>query len=268
MSILEKILTHKSEEVDERKTRVPIRVLEQSIYFERQPVSMRAALINPDKSGIITEIKRKSPSRGVINSDISVVKVSTGYARAGASAISVLTDTKFFGGSNEDLMSVRDVNECPILRKDFVIEEYQIVEARSIGADAILLIAAALEPSQIKELCDFAHSLRLEVLLEVHDEKELEANLDAGADMIGVNNRNLKTFELNVDLSRKLAPAIPESFVKVSESGIESPDVILDLKAYGFRGFLIGQTFMQAADPELAALEFINQLNALERARK
>lgn len=268
MSILEEILMHKSREVDDRKALVPMRVLESSYYFERQPVSMRAALLDPDKSGIITEIKRKSPSRGVINSDISVVKVSTGYARAGASAISVLTDTKFFGGSNEDLMSVREFNECPILRKDFVIEEYQIVEAKSIGADAILLIAAALEPLQLKKLCDFAHSLRLEVLLEVHNEHELAANLDAGADMIGVNNRNLKTFELNVDLSRKLAPAIPDSMMKVSESGIESPDVILDLKKHGFRGFLIGQTFMQAENPELAAVEFISQLNALERARK
>ena len=268
MTILEDILMHKSREVDDRKVLVPFHVLEKSQYFERQPVSMRAALIHLEKSGIIAEIKRKSPSRGVINSEISVAKVSTGYARAGASAISVLTDTRFFGGSNEDLMSVRKMNECPILRKDFVIEEYQVVEAKSIGADAILLIAAALEPLQIKKLCDFAHSLGLEVLLEEHNEKELAANLDAGADMIGVNNRNLKTFELNVDLSRKMAPAIPDSMVKVSESGIESPDVILDLKKHGFRGFLIGQTFMQAENPELAAVDFISQLNALERARK
>ncbi|HWA36192.1 MAG TPA: indole-3-glycerol phosphate synthase TrpC [Cyclobacteriaceae bacterium] len=270
MTILEEILIHKKQEVAMRKVANPISELERSVSFGAPVISMRKHLLQADKSGIIAEIKRKSPSKGIINASISVAAVSTEYVRAGASAISVLTDNHFFGGSNDDLIAVRKLNACPILRKDFVVDEYQIIEAKSLGADAILLSAAALDPGQLKTLCAFAHSLGLEVLLEVHNESELKLNLDAGADLIGVNNRNLKTFELDVNISRTLAEKIPGSVVKVSESGIENPAVIMDLKNYGFRGFLIGQTFMQSGDPGKAAMQFIMELKNLEKgaARK
>src|SRR5258706_5843123 len=267
MSILDEILEHKRKEVDERKGLYPVKLLEQSIYFATPAVSLKKYLLRDDKSGIIAEIKRKSPSKGMINPHVAVERTSIGYMQAGASALSVLTDTQFFGGSNEDLTLARKFNFCPILRKDFVIDEYQIVEAKSIGADAILLIAAALQPKRIKELSRLAHSLHMEVLVEVHDEKELNDNLEGGADLIGVNNRNLRTFELNVEVSRKLSSLIPASIVKVSESGIETPEAILDLKNYGYRGFLIGQVFMQTGRPEKAAKEFIKELNRLKKTK-
>ena len=169
MNILDQILAHKETEVAERKSLYPVKLLEKSIFFPTQPVSLKKYLLREDKSGIIAEIKRKSPSKGVINPHVSIERTSIGYMQAGASALSVLTDQKFFGGSNDDLMIARKFNYCPILRKDFVIDEYQIVEAKSIGADAILLIAAALAPEKLASLCAFAHTLKLEVLMEVHD---------------------------------------------------------------------------------------------------
>jgi indole-3-glycerol phosphate synthase len=180
--------------------------------------------------------------------------------QAGASALSVLTDKIFFGGSSEDLTTARKFNFCPILRKDFTIDEYQIVEAKSIGADAILLIAAVLDSARLKALAAFAHSFGLEVLLEVHNEEELDKSLDAGADLIGVNNRDLKTFNLSIEVSKRLASRIPDSVVKVSESGIESVQAILDLKTHGYEGFLMGQNFMQHSRPEAACKEFIDDL--------
>src|SRR5688572_19192414 len=185
MNILDQIIEYKRKEVSERKELYPVKFLEQSIYFGTQPVSLKKYIQREDKSGIIAEIKRKSPSKGVINPHVSVERTSIGYMQAGASALSVLTDKQFFGGSNEDLTIARKYNFCPILRKDFTIDEYQIVEAKSIGADAILLIAAVLSSDQINKLTGFAHSLGLEVLLEVHDEEELKSNLETGADLIG-----------------------------------------------------------------------------------
>jgi len=260
MNILDEIIAYKKKEVADRKELYPVKLLEQSHYFATQPVSLKKYIQRDDLSGIIAEIKRKSPSKGVINPHVSVERTSMGYMQAGASALSVLTDTHFFGGSNDDLMTARKFNFCPILRKDFTIDEYQIVEAKSIGADAILLIAAALLPARVKELAAFAHSFGLEVLLEVHNEEELNANLDAQADLIGVNNRNLKTFELSVEISKQLAKRIPDTVVKVSESGIESVATILELKTYGYEGFLMGQNFMQHSRPEIAAKEFIHEL--------
>ena len=261
MNILDKIIDYKRVEVAERKDLYPTKLLEQSIFFESQPVSLRKYIKRPDKSGIIAEIKRKSPSKGVINAHVSVERTSIGYMQAGASALSVLTDGNFFGGSNLDLTTARKYNFCPILRKDFTIDTYQIIEAKSIGADAILLIAAALKSVELKSYTDFAHSLGLEVLLEVHNEEELKSSLDAGADLIGVNNRDLKTFELSIDVSKRLAEMIPSSAVKVSESGIESVQTIIDLKKFGYEGFLMGQNFMQHSRPEVACKEFIDSLN-------
>jgi indole-3-glycerol phosphate synthase len=261
MNILDKIIDYKRKEVSDRKELYPIKLLEQSIFFESQPVSLRKYIQREDKSGIIAEIKRKSPSKGVINAHVSVERTSIGYMQAGASALSVLTDGNFFGGSNQDLTTARKFNFCPVLRKDFTIDTYQILEAKSIGADAILLIAAALKSAELRSYSDFAHSLGLEVLLEVHNEAELNASLDAGADLIGVNNRDLKTFELSVEVSKRLAGQIPSSVVKVSESGIESVQTILDLKRYGYEGFLMGQNFMQHSRPEVACKNFIDALN-------
>lgn len=264
MNILDQIIEHKRKEVEEQKRLYPVTVLEQSLYFSRLPVSMKAYIQREDKTGIIAEFKRKSPSKGVINGNASVERTTAGYVAAGASALSVLTDKQFFGGSNEDLMTARKVNSSPIIRKDFTIDEYQIIEAKSIGADAILLIAAVLEPRRSKELAALAHSLGLEVLLEVHDEAELKANLESGADMIGVNNRNLKTFEVSIDVSKTLAPMIPDAVVKVSESGISSPETIIELRKYGYEGFLMGENFMKNNQPDRAAMEFMNELRKAE----
>jgi indole-3-glycerol phosphate synthase len=260
MNILDQIIEHKRIEVGERKKLLPRKVLEQSPFFSAPTFSMTEYVRRKDKSGIIAEFKRRSPSRGVINGSASVEQVTRGYIAAGASCLSVLTDERFFGGSNGDLQLARKNNLCPILRKDFTIDEYQIVEARSIGADAILLIASVLDPVSSKKMAAFAHTLGLEVLLEVHDEKELLDNLEAGADLIGVNNRNLKTFVVSTDVSKALAPLIPADVVKVSESGISSPEVIAELRKFGYEGFLIGENFMKNDHPELAATEFIKKL--------
>lgn len=260
MNILDEIIAHKRKEVDERKSLYPVKLLEKSIYFPSQPVSLRRYIQRPDLSGVIAEIKRKSPSKGVLNKNVSIERTSIGYMQAGASALSILTDNKFFGGSNDDLTTARKFNFCPILRKDFTIDEYQIVEAKSIGADAILLIAAALDVKTAEQLAKFAHSLGLEVLLEVHDEEELKRTTEVEADLIGVNNRSLKTFEVSVDVSKQLVPMIPKDKVKVSESGLSDAKVIKELREYGYEGFLIGETFMKHGRPEEAAMEFIGQL--------
>lgn len=264
MDILSKIVKHKEKEVAERKSLYPVKLLEQSIYFETPTISLQQYVKRADKSGVIAEIKRKSPSKGDINPYVSVERTSIGYMQAGASALSVLTDNTFFGGSSEDLTTARKFNFCPILRKDFVIDEYQLIEAKSIGADAVLLIAAILDPVKLKSLCEAAHALQLEVLLEVHDEEELQANLEAKPDVIGVNNRNLKTFEVSTELSKRLIQYIPNDFTKVSESGIDTSATAADLRASGFDGFLIGELFMRSSRPEHAAMEFVKELNRLE----
>lgn len=263
MNILDQIILHKRMEVADRRKVIPLNVLEESQYFTRTAISLKEYIRRKDKTGIIAEFKRRSPSKGVINENVSVETTTRGYADAGASALSVLTDEKFFGGSNEDLLRARKSNSCPILRKDFTIDNYQIAEARSIGADAILLIAAVLDPHQSKQLTQYAHALGMEVLLEVHNEQELLANLEAGADLIGVNNRDLKTFSVSTDVSRRLASLIPDNVVRVSESGISTPEAIADLRTYGYEGFLIGENFMKHPQPETAASEFMAKLKAL-----
>jgi len=264
MNILDEIIQFKFNEVKQRKALFPVKALEQSIWFQSAGASIKEYVQRPDKTGIIAEIKRKSPSKGIINANVSVKRTSVGYVQAGASALSILTDSNFFGGSNEDLIEARKFNTCPILRKDFVVDEYQIIEAKSIGADAILLIAAALEPARLRALAKIARSLHLEILMEVHNEKELLDNLAADIDLIGVNNRDLKTFKMDIEISKRLADQIPSGFVKVSESGIEKPETILGLKQYGYQGFLMGQNFMQHAQPEKACLEFVTELKRLE----
>ncbi|CAN5380131.1 indole-3-glycerol phosphate synthase TrpC [soil metagenome] len=262
MNILDKIVEHKRKEVEVRKRHYPVSVLERSSYFGSRTHSMKLELQRDDKSGIIAEFKRKSPSKGEINFSANIEETSMGYVKAGAIGLSVLTDDDFFGGRNQDLIDARNVNSCPILRKDFIIDEYQILEAKSIGADVILLIAAILDPSQLREYCSLAHSLKLEVLMEVHDETEYRNNEEANVDIVGVNNRNLKTFEVSTEVSKRLSLIIPDSTLKISESGIDSPEVIVDLKKSGFRGFLLGQTFMEKSDPAKEAGDFIKRLMA------
>ena len=263
MNILDKIIAQKHIEVAEKKSLVPAKMLEKSVFFDGQVVSMKKYVCDPEKSGIISEFKRKSPSKGLINGSASVEAVSIGYMQAGASALSILTDTDFFGGSNADLNEARKFNFCPILRKDFVVDEYQILEAKSIGADCILLIAAALEPARLKELAAFAKSLGLEILMEVHDGEELERSLCNELDLVGVNNRNLKTFDVSLQTSLDLVDKIPSDFVKISESGISDPATLITLKKAGFDGFLIGENFMKSSRPEQAAYNFIKEYKKL-----
>lgn len=263
MNILEEIVAYKKQEVQERKELFPVKLLEQRTFFDTPTVSLKGYVLRADKSGVIAEIKRKSPSKGVINPNVSVERISIGYMQAGASALSVLTDTKFFGGKNEDLTEARKYNFCPILRKDFIVDEYQLLEAKAIGADAILLIAAVLDNAEIARLAKFAHSLGLETLLEVHNEKEL-SSINEHIDLVGVNNRDLASFEVDINTSIRLAELIPDNFVKVSESGIHAPEDIITLKKAGFNGFLIGERFMKTSRPEKACADFIEALNRLE----
>ena len=260
MNILDTIIEYKRKEVNDRKQAMPVNELEKRTLFQRPVVSLKKQLLNPNALGIIAEFKRKSPSKGAINSTAKADRTTLQYVQAGASALSVLTDENFFGGSDDDFLAARIVNMCPMLRKDFVIDEYQIIEAKSIGADVILLIAASLEPIIIKNFASLAHSLGMEVLLEVHNETELLHNLNAEADLIGVNNRNLKTFEVSIEVSKKLFPLIPKEVVKISESGIDSAKAIHELREVGFQGFLMGQKFMEQDDPGLACKNFIHEL--------
>ncbi len=260
MDILAEIVAHKRQEVASRKELYPVKLLEKSVYFEGKPIALSKYIRRSDKSGVIAEIKRRSPSKGMINEHVSVERTSIGYMQAGASGLSILTDNKYFGGSSEDLTVARSFNFCPILRKDFMIDEYQVLEAKSIGADVILLIAAILTKKEIEALADLARSVGMEVLLEVHSEEELMRSVTEKVDLIGVNNRNLKTFETDTQTSIDLANKIPEEFVKVTESGLHSPETVSQLKAHGYEGFLIGETFMNSGRPSKAAKEFISQI--------
>jgi indole-3-glycerol phosphate synthase len=267
MTILNKIVEHKKEEVAKRKELYPIKLLEKSIYFEAPCVSMKKYLQRPDKSGIIAEFKRSSPSKGSINPYASVEQVTIGYMQAGASALSILTDEHFFGGKNADLKEARKYNFCPILRKDFIIDEYQLFEARSIGADVILLIAECLDRGRLKALARKAQELGLEVLMEVHSEEQL-SKANEYIDIIGVNNRNLHDFSVSIQTSIDLFPAIPNDFMKISESGISDPNAIIQLKQVGFQGFLIGEYFMQADEPHRRCQEFIARVQDMEATYK
>lgn len=261
MDILSRILAQKRKEVKERAELYPVKLLEKSLYFGTPPVSLRKYLLRDDKSGIIAEFKRMSPSRGIINKHASVEAVSIAYMQAGASALSVLTDAEFFGGSNADLTTARKFNFCPILRKDFIFDEYQVIETKSIGADAMLLIAAVLEPQKLRTLAALGKSLCLEILLEVHGLAELKAYPLDEVDLVGVNNRNLKTLEVDVRTSFDLAGYIPDTIIRVSESGISQPQTILELRDAGYGGFLIGEHFMAQGFPGLACADFIRRLN-------
>jgi indole-3-glycerol phosphate synthase len=260
MNILDKIVIQKKAEVAADKLRTSYTQLEESELFQRETYSFRDFLLADDRTGIIAEFKRKSPSKGIINDKVSVSDVTQAYAEAGASALSVLTDRKFFMGRKGDLLKARQANQIPVLRKDFMIDEYQIVEAKSLGADIILLIAAILTPLEIDTFASLAKDLGLNVLLEVHNLEELERSINPKVDAIGVNNRNLADFTVSVETSFKLAEHIPKEFLKISESAISNPETIKELKKAGFNGFLIGENFMKQEDPGAAMKEFVKAL--------
>ncbi len=265
MNILDKIVLHKQSEVAERKHTTSIRDLENAMLFQRPRVSLRNALEQAHASGIIAEFKRKSPSKGIINDKAEVISTTTGYESAGVSGLSILTDQDFFGGSGEDLMKAREKVTIPILRKDFIVDEYQIVEAKAMGADVILLIVACLSREEIVRFSSFAHSLDLEVLMEVHNREELDKGYNDHIDVVGVNNRNLKDFSVHIETSLALSEHIPAGCVKIAESGLSDPREVIRLKQVGFQGFLMGQKFMETTDPAAACKDFIIQLNKLSQ---
>ena len=258
MNILDTIIEYKRSEIKKHKSNVRESVLEKSNFFNKDILSLKKFLLDENKTGIIAEFKRKSPSKGIINDKADAAIVTKAYADYGASALSVLTDINFFGGSNEDLIAAR-INNIPILRKDFIIDTYQITEARSIGADVILLIAACLDPATVQHLASFAKKLGLEVLLEIHDENELGHICDE-VDVVGVNNRDLKTFSVDINRSIALRNKIPPGKMAIAESGISNVDTISRLRQFGFKGFLIGENFMKEPDPSIAFASFVNQL--------
>ena len=259
MSILDRIVADKKIEVAQKKKLFPVSYYEGSPLFDR-PRNSLSLLLRQSKSGIIAEHKRRSPSKQNINSSLSVSEVAIGYEAAGVCGMSVLTDGKYFGGSIEDLNLVRASTKFPLLRKEFIVDEYQVIEAKAHGADLILLIASILTRAEIQQLSSAAQKMDLDVLLEVHKQEELEKSLMPTLDLLGVNNRDLGTFEVSLETSHYLASKIPDDFVKVSESGISKVETIRELKAFGYQGFLVGENFMKTNNPGAAAQSFIKQL--------
>jgi len=259
MSILDDIISFKRQEVEKRKKDVGLDELEKREFFSREIISLKQSLLDEARTGIIAEFKRRSPSKGIINNAADVNKVTTAYVQGGASALSILTDEYFFGGSESDLLRAR-IHEIPILRKDFIVEKYQLVESRAMGADVILLIAACLSPKEVRDLAAFAKELELEVLLELHGENEL-AHMCDEIDLVGINNRNLKTFEVDIERSLAMANKIPAGKIRIAESGISKIENIKLFREHGFKGFLMGEHFMKQADPGRAFEEFVSKLD-------
>lgn len=261
-NILQKIIFDKKREVALKSSLVPESQLKNSALFNRDTLALSTRLRESD-TGIIAEHKRRSPSRSVINQSLSVEEVARGYEDAGVCGMSVLTDGKYFGGSLDDLLLARASCNLPLLRKDFMVSPYQVLEAKAFGADVILLIAAALQPETTRTLAAMANDLGMEVLLEVHNREELYDHLNDHCTLVGVNNRNLKTFEVSTDTSKSLAKDIPDQFVKISESGISHEETIAELRPFGYRGFLVGEYFMRTGNPGIFARQFIESLKKI-----
>jgi len=259
VNLLDKIIANKKKELVELIKLKPVKELEHNKYFTRGIIPLTESILSPGKTGIIAEFKRKSPSQGILNNQVDIGIVTTGYAREGASGLSVLTDHEFFGGDINDLMLVRKLNSIPLLRKDFIIDEYQVIESKAAGADVILLIAAIIPENQILKLAHLARSIGLQVLMEVHNVTEIQM-VNEYVNIIGVNNRDLRTFKIDTKLSFELADKIPGDFVKISESGISSFDTIIKLKKAGYQGFLIGEKFMKDKDPVFSFAELTRLL--------
>lgn len=263
MNILEKIVAHKKQEVERAKRKVSIAQLEKKEFFRSGVLSFKDFLLREDKNGIIAEFKRRSPSKGVINNKASVNNVINAYAENGASAISVLTDEEFFGGSVNDLIAATNIH-LPVLRKEFIVDEYQLIESKAFGASVILLIAACLTKKEVKAFASSAKGLGLNVLLEIHNEQELE-HICEDVDVVGVNNRDLTTFNVDVSRSIQLAKLIPLEKIRISESGIDDVATIKLLQQHDYKGFLIGEKFMRESDPANAFRHFATELNHLKK---
>jgi indole-3-glycerol phosphate synthase len=261
MNILDNIIATKKIEVEEKKKLVPVKDLQTFPHFHSACNSLVSELLNENSTGIIAEFKRKSPSKGVINNTVQIGPVVEAYDTHGASGISILTDENYFGGAIDDIIYARNIVRIPILRKDFIIDEYQVIEAKAIGASVILLIAACLTAKRVRELALFAKRLSLEVLLEIHSKDELE-HICNEVDIVGVNNRDLKTFTVDINLSLELGELIPGEKIRISESGISNVNSIITLRQAGFKGFLIGEIFMKEPDPAIAFADFVNNLKA------
>lgn len=263
MTILDEIVVNKRIEIEDSKKMVSLGQLMESEFFLRKKNSLAESIRKTNGNGIIAEFKRKSPSKGMFGEHFDVEKTTTGYTKGGAAGISVLTDFNYFGGTKEDLISARKYNpSTPLLRKDFMIDEYQLYEAKAWGADVILLIAAQLKAEEILNLSKKAHELDLEVLLEVHDEEEIAKSPFDYIDIVGVNNRNLKNFaENNVNASLRLIELLPKDIIKISESCISQPETVKQLKKVGYEGFLMGENFMKTEDPSKALADFVKQIN-------
>lgn len=254
--ILQTIVAHKRIELARQEEAVPLDSLIRQLDTLRPSRSMRQSLAD-SPTDIIAEFKRRSPSKGWIAQEADPAVIVPGYERAGASGISVLTDQEFFGGTLDDLHAVRPLIQLPVLRKDFIVSPYQLFQAKLVGADVVLLIAAALTVEECKSLGKLAHQLQMEVLLEIHAEKELDY-LHENVDLLGVNNRNLGTFHTDVENSFRLAQKLPKEYLWVSESGISQPETIRQLRKAGFRGFLMGERFMKTSSPEQALSDFLH----------
>lgn len=264
MDILETIVAAKRKEIEKYKPLSSIeRFKKDGFFWEIKNRSLVQSLLAEGSTGIIAEFKRKSPSKGWFKAkDLEAEPVIRPYNDLGAAGISVLTDEEFFGGDLDDLIQAKVITDVPILRKDFIIDSWQIAEAKAFGADVILLIAACLSVEEVKKLAAYAKSIGLEVLLEIHNEEELPHICDE-VDMVGVNNRNLKTFEVNIDTSLELINKMPTGKPAIAESGISDVNTIVTLRKAGFKGFLIGETFMKKENPGLAFEQFVIDLKAL-----
>lgn len=258
INILDKIIANKRLEIERHKKETSINELEKRLSTITNPASFKEAIKN-SRTGIIAEFKRRSPSRDWIFKDAKIEDVIPLYSQNGASAISVLTDMDFFGGELADLELAESLTKTPLLRKDFVVDEYQLYQAKISGASAILLIASALTIDETKQLAKKAKELNLDVLLEIHNEQELH-HINDKVDVVGVNNRNLGTFVTDIQISFDLADKIPNDFIKISESGISQPQTVIDLQQAGYKGFLMGENFMKTSNPGKALEDFINQL--------
>ena len=259
MKILDKIVEDKKIEINKLLSNSSISKLENSHLFSRKCISLKESIKN-NNSGIICEFKRRSPSNQNINYISSLSDVVSGYEKAGAVGLSILTNKKYFDGDTQDIIDIRDISNLPILRKEFIISEYQVIEAKSIGSDAILLIASILSEEEIIGYSSLAKSIGLEVLLEIHSEDELYKISGDDIDIVGVNNRNLDTLEIDLNNSVELYGKIPSKFIKISESGISEVESILKLKEVGYNGFLIGEKFMKTNNPMESAYDFIKKI--------
>ena len=264
-TILDDIVANKRKEIEKRKPLSSMeRFRKEGFFWEISNRSLKQSLLAEGSSGIIAEFKRKSPSKGWFKTkELEVEPVVRHYNDKGAAGISVLTDEDYFGGDLDDLIQTKVISDIPVLRKDFIVDEWQIAEAKAFGADVILLIAACLSPGEVKQLAIFTKMIGLEVLLEIHNEDEL-AHICDEVDMVGVNNRNLKNFEVDIRTSLQLIDMIPPDKPAIAESGISKVETIVTLRKAGFRGFLIGETFMKEPDPGAAFSAFIKQLQAIE----